>query len=211
MKPNQEETPYILGSCLRGPPKDWWDLVKEDNDTLESFCNKFKSRFWNENTQHEVKCKLEFGHFASSGETSMTNYALKSFRDAKGLTPPLSDPEIIRKLSRHFNEEIRTAILGRQLHTLQGLLELLERFDTSGPINKKNDTPDQKIDNWRVRPGKTEAEKQGGPRKEENWRNRDRNQTPYTRNVRTINTAEEKGEDKEEEVNSTVAVSDPEN
>lgn len=156
VNPEREEAAFMLGSCLKGPPKDWWDLVKENGDDLDSFCVKFKERLWSENAQYEVKRRLEFGDYNPSTDINMSNYTIKVFRDSRNLTPPLSDSEIIRKMSRHFNEEIRIAILGRKIETLNELLELLERFDTSGPLNtKRTEGTEPKNENRRSRGRKT--------------------------------------------------------
>ena len=49
----------------------------------------------------------------------MTAYAIKIFREVKGLTPPLSNEEVIQKLARPFEEEIITTILARLITTLE--------------------------------------------------------------------------------------------
>lgn len=212
VNPSQEETAYLIGSCLRGIPKDWWDLVKEDGDNFDSFCVKFKERYWNENTQHEVKRKLEFGHYNPTPESSMTNYAVKMFRDAKNLTYPLSDHEIIRKLSRHFNEEIRTAILGRKIQALHEMLELLEKFDTTGPLNTRRlDNSEAKPEHWRGRQNRTENERSNGQKREENWRAKDRSSQSQTRTIRPLTISEEKDEDKDEELVDQQSNHEPEN
>ena len=68
-------------------------------------------------------------------EVSMMTYALQAFKEAKSLTSPISDSEIILKLARHYNEELRTTIIGRPITSLKELLSLLEKFDRIGPLN----------------------------------------------------------------------------
>lgn len=212
MNPGRDESAFILSSCLKGTPKDWWDLVKQENNTIESFCEKFKDRYWNENVQYETKRKLEFGHYVPSAETSMSTYAIKIFRDAKGLNPPLRDAEIIQKLSRHFNEEIRVAILGRHIQVLQDLLELLERFDNFGTLNsKRGESSKTKTENWRNRGNKQDQEKPAIPRKDDNWRAKERGRNPNTRTVRSVTTSEDKGGEKEEETTEEVTTIEEEN
>lgn len=155
---------------------------------------------------------MEFGHYNPTPELSMTNYAVKIFRDAKNLSHPLSDHEIIRKLSRHYNEEIRTAILGRRIQTLHEMLELLEKFDTTGPLNtKRSDNSEAKIENWRSRQNKTENERPGGQRREENWRAKERSSQPHTRTIRTIAVSDGRDDEREEEPVDQQAVQEPEN
>ena len=50
----------------------------------------------------------------------------------------MSPREIIQKLSRHYYEEIKYAILGRGIMHIDDLVELLENFDRIGPINANN-------------------------------------------------------------------------
>lgn len=128
MKPSNEQTAFVINSCLKGPAKDWWDLVKEREDGIDQFCDKFKRRYWGEITQHSIRTKLEFGQHQGSEDNSMVNYALNLFREAKDLEPPMSSVEIIRKLSRHFNEDIRIAILSRPISRVEDLLEMLETW-----------------------------------------------------------------------------------
>lgn len=212
MRPSQEETAFVIGSCLKGAPKDWWDLVKEDNDTIETFHRKFKDRYWNDNTQHEVRRKLEFGHYTATSDNSMTIYVIKIFRDAKNLTPPLSDSEIIKRLSRHFNEEIRTTILGRQIQKLSELLELLDRFDSSGPLNsRRGDNTDTKNENWRNKTHRNEADKPHPQKREENWRSKEKNAPATNRAIRALNLSEEKGTEGSEEGENQIQNTDSEN
>ena len=42
---------------------------------------------------------------------------------------------MIQKLARHFNEEIKHAIIGRVITHVEQLIELLENFDKIGPSN----------------------------------------------------------------------------
>lgn len=171
-----------------------------------------KERYWNENTQHEVKRKLEFGHYNPTPELSMTNYALKLFRDAMNLFHPLSDYEIIRKLCRHFNEEIRTAILGKRIQALHEMLDLLEKFDTTGPLNtKRSDNTDPRFENWRSRQDRSENERTGGQRREESWKTKEKSSQPHTRTIRTLNVTDGKDEEKDDETLDQQSVQEPEN
>lgn len=76
----------------------------------------------------------------------MTAYAIKLFREARGLTPTPTNEEITQKL----------AIVGGSITSLESLLELLDRFDKPGPINFKrseNISFENGYDNWRIKNG----------------------------------------------------------
>ena len=50
VRPYRGQAAFVISSCLHSTPKDWWDLVKEDNDDLAQFISKFKRRYWGEET-----------------------------------------------------------------------------------------------------------------------------------------------------------------
>ena len=56
----------------------------------------------------------------------MVAYAIRIFREVEGLVPSPTTKDIISKLARHFDEEIRSTILGRLINSLEDLSELLE-------------------------------------------------------------------------------------
>ena len=81
IRPSRGQTAFVISSCLQGTPKDWWDLVKEDNDNLNQFISKFKRRNWGEETQHAIKATLEFGSYQPHIDPSMVAYAIKILRE----------------------------------------------------------------------------------------------------------------------------------
>ena len=58
--------------------------------------------------------------------------------NAKDLIPPPSENEIVSKLSRHFHDDIRTAIIIRNVKTYESFFELLDAFDQAGPSNSSS-------------------------------------------------------------------------
>ena len=66
---------------------------------------------------------------------SRTEYAIRLYAEAKELRLTISPSEIVQKLAKHFNKEIKYAIIGRGISHIDGLVELLENFDRIGPIN----------------------------------------------------------------------------
>ena len=55
--------------------------------------------------------------------------------NAKDLISPPSENEIVSKLSRHFHDDIRTAIIIGNVKTFENLIELLDSFDQTSPSN----------------------------------------------------------------------------
>ena len=104
-------------------------------NNFPTFLNKFLRRYWNEQAQHELRRRMEFGSHQEGKIGSRAEYAIRLYAEAKELRPIMSSKEIIQKLARHYNEEIKYAIIGRGIDDINDLVELLENFDRIGPIN----------------------------------------------------------------------------
>ena len=139
VKPRDSDTHYLMERSLAGPPGDWWQIIKDEVSCFQTFLNKFLRRYWNEQAQHELRRKLEFGTHPEGREGSRAEYAIRLYAEAKELRPSMSSNEIIQKLARHYNEEIKYAIVGRGIARIDDLVELLENFDRIGPINKSRE------------------------------------------------------------------------
>ena len=135
VEPKESDTHYLIERSLTGPPGDWWQIVKEDVGNFQTFLSKFSRRYWNEQAQHELRRKLEFGRYQQGKMNLRAEYAIQLYAEAKELRPSLSSIEMIQKLARHFNEEIKHAIVGRGITHVEQLIELLENFDKIGPSN----------------------------------------------------------------------------
>ena len=136
VKPRDSDTHYLIERSLTGPPGDWWQIIKDEVSNFQIFINKFLKRYWSEQTQHELRRKLEFG---AHSEGTRTEYAIRLYAEAKELRPAMSSNEIIQKLARHYNEEIKYAIVGRGITRIEDLVEILENFDRIGPINRNTE------------------------------------------------------------------------
>ena len=98
----------------------------------ETFLDRFLGRYWNEQAQHELRRKLEFGSHTRDRTGSRTEYAIRIYAEAKELGPTMSHGEIIQKLARHYNEEIKYTIVERGITRIDELIELLENFERIG-------------------------------------------------------------------------------
>ena len=61
VKPRDSDTHYLNERSLAGPPGVWWQIIKDEVSCFQTFLNKFLRRYWNEQAQHELRRKLEFG------------------------------------------------------------------------------------------------------------------------------------------------------
>ena len=78
---------------------------------------------------------MKFGRHIANGNLSKVEYAIKMINNAKALIPPPSENGIVSKLSRHFHDDVRTAIILINVRTFENLIELLDTFDQAGSSN----------------------------------------------------------------------------
>ena len=83
----------------------------------------------------QISSELQFGRYIPNNNLFKAEYAIKMINNAKDLIPPPSENEIVSKLSRHFHNDIRTAIIIRNIRTFENLIELLDTFHQAGPSN----------------------------------------------------------------------------
>ena len=132
VQPLDNKPHYLLEHSLSAPAENLWQVVKVEVNSFQTFERKFLKRYWGEQAQCEIRRKPEKTHHARN--------ATSVYVEAKELYPLPSDREVIQKLARHFNEEIKYAIIGAQVmprnslnHVVEFFLDLFEsiRCDTS--------------------------------------------------------------------------------
>ena len=102
---------YVIYACLEDIAREWWELVSQDDENINTFRDKFIKKYWNENVCFQIISELQFGRFIPNNNLSRTEYAIKMINNAKDLIPTPSENEIVGKLSRNFHDNIRTAII----------------------------------------------------------------------------------------------------
>ena len=127
-----------IAVCLHDTAKKWWNLITTPDDNKITFRQKFINRFWNENIRYQISKNLEFGWYNPRGKSTRVVYVIKMTTNARDLIQPMPKPEIINKQSRHFTEEIRSAIIMRGIKEFELLLELIELLDNNAPLNQSN-------------------------------------------------------------------------
>ncbi|XP_024946769.1 uncharacterized protein LOC112495244 [Cephus cinctus] len=135
----EQDIKLVISQSMTGSTKEWWLLIEEKIYAWEDFEREFKRRFWNEEEQYRISEKLEFGSFDENKKGSRVDYAIRIISNAKDIEPPIPEAQIITKMARHFDENIRSAILARGMKTTDEILDLLQRFDKIGPVNSRRD------------------------------------------------------------------------
>ena len=110
--------PVIYG-CLEGIARECCELVSQNHENITSFRDNLIKKYWNENVCFQISSELQFGRHIPNSNLSRVEYAIKMIDNAKDLIPPPSENEIVSKLSRHFYDDIRTAIIIRNVKTFE--------------------------------------------------------------------------------------------
>lgn len=199
----------IVTQSLTGIAADWWKLAAYECSQWQNFEEQFIKRFWNDDIQFSAKEKLEFGWHNPEGKQKRLAYALNALGIAREIRPPWSEQEITKKLSRHFSEDIRSAVVSRQINRTSDFLDLLAAFDQMGPLNSQRRKGEQKT--YAATPqDKTKTQHpydQSGknattrpPNEHRTWDNRNtRKDRDNQAKIRTITTEEEKDGEPEKE------------
>ena len=132
---NTDDFNYVIFACLEGIARECWELVSSEQENTIFFREKFIKKYWNENICFQISSELQFGKYIPNSNLSRVEYAIKMINNAKDLIPPPSEAEIVVELCRHYNDDIRTAMIIRNTKTYDNLIELLDAIDQAGPSN----------------------------------------------------------------------------
>lgn len=80
---------------------------------------------------------LRFGRYQINGKLSRVKYAIKKINNAKSLIPSPSETEIIKLMSRHFEEDVHRVVVLGLVQDIQSLLKLLEEIDCTETPGRK--------------------------------------------------------------------------
>ena len=97
--------------------------------SLDDFEKYFKTRFWNSSIQRITWRKIELGQYHPSGKYTRVQYATYILGLSSELDVDYSKVDIIHKLTKHFEREVRHALLGRDVSNTELLFKILSDFD----------------------------------------------------------------------------------
>ena len=74
---NTNDFNYIVYACLECIAREWWELVYQNNENINSFREKFIKKYWNENVCFQISSDLQFERHISNGNLSRVECARK--------------------------------------------------------------------------------------------------------------------------------------
>lgn len=131
-----------INNMLEGSANQWWQVIRHEVQTLEDFKAIFEEKYWGEIAQSETRRKIQTGKYVTTGRMSRSEYFIEKVLIMKNLTPKLTDLEIIKQLSTHFEKNVRDAVRVRGIRSIREMETLLNEEDIEDKIdtNKANRT-----------------------------------------------------------------------
>ena len=136
---NNQDFKIIINNLLKKSASDWWHITSSNVTNFDDFENIFKQTFWNSTIQEFNEKKLAFGKYNSeTSKISATQYATSMAVIGRDLNHNESD--IVKKISRHFDDTIKNRIRSSASKTFADLLEALDEYDAERPRKYDNKT-----------------------------------------------------------------------
>lgn len=136
--------------------QEWWDFVKTDIDSFESFKNKFISKMWSQDIQKKARQELQFGKYVIGSKLTLSEYFISKFNICKNLIPAIDKDTIFEMLKNHYNENIITAAIVRNVKNAEEFIKVLDAFSlldeyrvNKNQNNQENQDKNQSNDNRR--------------------------------------------------------------
>lgn len=159
----KEDTAWI-GRHLTDEAKIWWRIVKHKVNDFEEFREKFTDKYWSEYIQEQIRDRLEYGYYTRKGNFSMVQYMERSILQCRPLIPPISDQQLIKKLSKHFTRDVEVGVVTRGIKDIPQFEALLREYENiNRPNYNTNDRTDNKPNNGYIptKKEKVEGERPG--------------------------------------------------
>lgn len=162
----------LINNMMEGTAKQWWQVIKSDIESLDEFKERFLEKYWNDEIQSEIKRKLENGKYVVGGRLTRTEYFIEKVLLMKNLTPRLTEAEIVKQLSNHFDGLIRDAVKVQKIRLIKDMENILnqEDLDDRNNISRRQnyDRKEKRIDRYRT-----------GENKHRNYDRFHENEPPY--------------------------------
>lgn len=131
----------ILRSSLFNDAATWFSVVENTFSSFEEFELLFLSKFWSETEQDKIRSNLYMGKFNAQKGNSREQYFINRYATVRHLTPKLTEKEIIKHFSRHYDFEIHKTVIIQNITSFKDFCDILRQYDDL--YKHKNSTPTQ--------------------------------------------------------------------
>lgn len=128
--PNRDHAVDDIVSCLEGDVRNWARLYRDRWVTVADFKRDFLQTYWGEIEQSSLRRRIICEHWNPDKTKTMLEHFLSYTSQAKMLTNPLPEEQLVNDLVRHFPKEIQYMWILRKGTSIIEAAEFLRRFDT---------------------------------------------------------------------------------
>lgn len=134
----KDENTKWIGGHLVEEASTWWKIIRDRVNNFEQFKELFTDKYWGPMEQEKARDYLEYGKYRHGTGISMIQYMEKCVLESRQLLPVLSDRHLIKKIARHFDREVQTAVVMRGVETIGGFEQLLKEYMMIAPRQNYN-------------------------------------------------------------------------
>lgn len=112
---------------MKGSASLWYELQRPEDISEAKLM--FKQHYWGIQAQMNFRHNLHFGKF-KQGDMSMSEYALGLARQARTLTSPMLDEEIIQTIKEHFDGGVARELRPSIIKTVDETVNMLDTIES---------------------------------------------------------------------------------
>lgn len=132
------ELKCALSNAMKGQHIHWFDFISCNLESFEDFETSFKEKFWSVEIQRNIVRELEFGKYKKeTNKQNFYNYALEKINLAYDMNENLNEKELIVKLARHFDRDVRILVKVKSIDKINDFLNLLALQDSEDFVKEK--------------------------------------------------------------------------
>lgn len=125
---NDNEIDLII-ECLEGEARDWARNHKDCWTSLEDFKRDFLETYWGEDEQSELRRKIAYNTWNKEIHPTMMGYFISLTAQAKMLSYPIPEKQLIGEIMRHFPREVQYSWANQTTMTIREATVFLRRLD----------------------------------------------------------------------------------
>lgn len=141
----QQDYPYhfnlsaILENMMEGSANRWWQMHKDEIQNFHDFKALFEEKYWNEDIQSEIRRNIQSGKHTKLGKMSRTEYFIEKVLVMKNLTPRMTEHDIVKIMSNHFEKTIRDTIRMRGIRSIREMENILSEEDREDKLENQTE------------------------------------------------------------------------
>lgn len=188
MSLDDDEALYQIKQSLEGTARAWFDVAERTISTFDEFEARFRERFWSEAIQDEWSRKVEYQNYNPAQKYSRLEHATHIWGFAQELNCKYSEEELVRKISNHFEWDIRYSVRSQQIKSQAKFFELLSYRDADHEKGKANKTSSSEKNTEKEDQRPQQSQSQAKPQSQTPNRNNPKGAYPKAPNQKSVQT-----------------------